>query len=179
MVDVWKDVEGYEGLYQVSDMVKVRSLDRVVNDNGGKRFVKGRILKPVLVNNGYLVVALCNGRGQANKTVHRLVGKAFIPNPNNYKDINHKNGIKTDNRIENLEWCTRSQNMKHAYKTGLKHVPKGEKNHMAKLTEKQVIQIKARLLQGQRNVDLAKAYGVHRRTISRIKTGKNWRHVVV
>ena len=114
----------------------------------------------------------------ANKKVHRLVGKAFIPNPNNYPQVNHKNGIKTDNRVENLEWCDQFHNMKHAFKTGLSS-QRGEKNSCSKLTERQVIEIKAQLLRGCKCVDIAKQYGVRRETIGAINTGQNWRHVVV
>jgi len=175
MIGVWKDVEGYEGFYQVSDTESVRSLDRVVNSNTGKRLFKGRMLKQGKNKHGYLTVSLCNGVVRTKK-VHRLVGKAFIPNPNNYPQINHKNGIKTDNRVENLEWCTSSQNIIHSFKNGLSSQI-GEKNAFSKLTKRQVVEIKNKLFQGFKCVDLAKKYGVNRVTISDIKTGKNWSHV--
>lgn len=176
MIGVWKDIEGYEGFYQVSNMVKVRSLDRVVNNNGGKWLVKGRILKPNLNSHGYLQVILCKNGIHRAKTVHRLIAEAFIKNPNNYPQINHKNGIKTDNRVDNLEWCDQSHNMRHAYKNGLSSKI-GEKNSRAKLTKKQVIEIKARLLVGFKCVGLAKEYDVNPATISDIKTEKSWSHV--
>lgn len=102
MEEVWKDVLGYEGMYQVSDLGRVRSLDRHTT-NG--RFLKGRLMKQRL-NQGYLKVKLCKNNKHECRSVHRLVAFAFISNPNNYPVINHKNEIKTDNRVMNLEWCT-------------------------------------------------------------------------
>jgi hypothetical protein len=175
-LDYWKDVEGYEGLYQVSNTEKVRSLDRYVKSRIGKRFAKGRVLKQMLGKFGYLTVYLCNKKGKKRKPVHRLVAQSFILNPNNYLEINHKNGIKTDNRVGNLEWCTRSQNMKHAYINGLKS-NRGEKHSQAKLTEKQVVEIKSKIIQGCRNIDLAIEYNISAKNISNIKTSRRWAHI--
>lgn len=120
MNEVWKDIDGYVGYYQVSNMGNVRSVDRYVsqvNNNGDTytRIMKGRLLKPRTQNGGYLIVWLCKHGVSKAVTVHRLVASAFIPNTSGYKDINHINGIKIDNRIENIEWCTRSENIKHSY----------------------------------------------------------------
>ena len=118
MDEIWKDIEGYEG-YQVSSEGRVRSLDRwVVYKNGKKRFRKGMILKPFLNNCGYFQVYLGKNGKQKWLKVHRLVAKAFIPNPDNLPEVNHINEFdKTDNKVENLEWCDRSYNVN--YGTGV------------------------------------------------------------
>ena len=110
MMEEWRDIEGYEGLYQVSNLGKVKSLDRV--DCRGRK-LKGKIIKQKLTKNGYCEVTLYkNGKSKAY-LVHRLVGIAFISNPNNLPCINHKIDDfqhRSDNRIENLEWCTYEYN---------------------------------------------------------------------
>lgn len=123
--EIWKPIQDYEGLYEVSSKGRVRSLSRFVKCHKySKRQISGTILKSFTVKNGYEIVQLMN-RGK-KFAVHRLVGQAFIPNPQNKPQINHINGVKTDNRVENLEWCTQSENMQHAYKVGLQ-LPKGMK----------------------------------------------------
>lgn len=98
MDELWKDVAGFDGRYQVSTLGRVRS------------FVTDRILKPSPLPKGYLRVFLCLGSERYTKYVHRLVAEAFIANPNNYEEVDHINSIKTDNRVENLRWCTHAQN---------------------------------------------------------------------
>lgn len=106
--EVWKDVEGYEGLYQVSSLGRIRSLDRVI-------IVKGKIMSPVN-RNGYSRIRLKkDGKGQ-NFSIHRLVASAFLPNPKNLPEVNHKNEIKTDNSVENLEWCSTQYNCNYGTK---------------------------------------------------------------
>ncbi len=115
-MEKWKDIEGYEGYYQVSNLGNVKSLGRYVNNpHGGKRYIRERILKP-FNKKGYLYVDLLKIK---QHRIHRLVAAAFIDNKDDSAEVNHINGIKNDNRVENLEWCTRSENMKHSYKTGL------------------------------------------------------------
>ena len=119
-MEIWKDIKGYEGYYQVSNLGRVKSIERLVRKSTKQYMAKSYILTSALTIHGYYFVALCRNSRCKSKTIHRLMLKAFIPNPKNKKCINHINGIKTDNRLENLEWCTHSENLKHAYKMGLR-----------------------------------------------------------
>ena len=111
--ELWKDVEGFEGLYQVSTWGRVRSLDKYVDvkiRNVDKVLKRGKILKPAYDKDGYLRVNLCKNGKRTNFYVHRLVAKAFIPNPLNLPIINHKDEVKDNNYPYNLEWCTDEYN---------------------------------------------------------------------
>ena len=108
----WKDIKGYEGLYQVSDKGNVASLN--YRGTGEKRQLRAGVLP-----SGYPIVVLSDGKAQATKYVHRLVAEAFIENPDGKTQINHIDGCKTNNDVTNLEWATPSENMKHACQTGL------------------------------------------------------------
>lgn len=117
-MELWKDIPGYEGLYQVSNLGRVKSLDRtVVMPNGKCYFRSGRIFKNQKCSNGYLMIALCVDGKKAQRLIHILVAKAFIQNLNRLPEVNHLNGDKADNRVENLEWSSHSDNIKHSYYT--------------------------------------------------------------
>ena len=108
-MEKWKPIPGYEGYYEVSSIGRVRSIDRIVQNGAWAKPVYGRILK-LNNNDGYMYCSLCkDGKPKPHK-VHRLVALAFVPNPNNLPYINHKNEDKGDNRVENLEWCTKWYN---------------------------------------------------------------------
>ena len=112
MIEEWRPVEGYEGLYEVSNTGRVRSLDRYVKGKGESyRLRKGSILSLVKSNLGYLQVSLCCNGKYKTINVHRLVAQTFILNPDNLPEVNHKDEDKTNNSIENLEWCTAKYNM--------------------------------------------------------------------
>lgn len=116
----WKDVKGFEGIYQVSSYGRVRSLSRLIHYKNYDRNYKGRILKPCKTVYGYLQVSLRNVvKGNYKAPVHQLVAQAFIPNPRHYSEVHHKDYDKTNNRVENLMWCSRRFNqsdMTHHYK---------------------------------------------------------------
>lgn len=117
MKEIWIDIKGYEGLYQVSNYGNVRSLDRTsIMKNGVSRFVLGRELRKKDNGHGYLIVSLYKHNVEEKKYVHRLVGNAFILNPNNLPDINHKDENKSNNNVNNLEWCTKSYNSRYGTK---------------------------------------------------------------
>ena len=116
--EVWRDVKGYEGLYQVSSDGRVKSLERTFIDKiGRERYVKERILKPAFNGRGYLFVNLYAGGKPKMHKVHRLVCQSFHDNPDNKPQVNHINEIKTDNRSSNLEWATARENSNFGTRT--------------------------------------------------------------
>ena len=112
---IWKDIEGYEGLYQVSNMGRVRSLDRI---NALGRRLKGRVLADKHNNRGYHTIALWRDGDIEYKFIHRLVAKAFLDNPDNLPEVNHKDENKENNAVSNLEWCTRKYNNNYGTRLG-------------------------------------------------------------
>lgn len=111
MVEVWRDIEDYVGSYQISNFGRVRSLERIENCRGrGKRLNKGRFLKQFNGKDKYKFVSLCKYGKTKQCSVHRLVAQAFIPNPDNLPCINHKDENKSNNSVNNLEWCTIAYN---------------------------------------------------------------------
>ena len=122
MIEEWRDIRGYEGLYQVSNTGLVRSLDREVNG----KFLRGKVLSSYSKHT-YPVVALCNVNGKKSVRVHRIVAETFLENPYNLPEVNHIDGNKNNNHVENLEWCTHLENTNHAWATGLTPPPPSEK----------------------------------------------------
>ncbi len=111
MNEIWKPIAGYEGCYEVSNLGRVRSLERYVPSKCGScRIVRASDVKQRLSNKGYFRVYLCVSQVRKWKYVHRLVAEAFIPNPNNYPCVNHKDENPKNNCVDNLEWCTYSYN---------------------------------------------------------------------
>jgi len=125
--EYWKQVVGYEGLYEVSNLGNIKSLSKKVSNGNGFFVKKEIILKPYLDKNGYGTVNLYKDKKKTLLKVHRIVGLAFIPNPQNKPTINHKNSIRNDNRVENLEWNTHSENNQHAFDSGFQKPMKKDK----------------------------------------------------
>lgn len=121
MEEIWKDIENYERLYQVSNLGRIKRLTtfRTNKLTGGKSIYKEHILKPQINGNEYYYVILCKQSIASKKYIHRLVAETFIDNIYNYPQVNHINGQKKDNNVANLEWCTREYNMNHAYENKL------------------------------------------------------------
>lgn len=110
----WKDIQGYEGLYQVSNFGRVKSLERYKKNNlGSKSLISETILKQSISNKGYCRIHLCKDAHKKAFSVHRLVADAFVPNPNNLTDVNHKDENKKNNRADNLEWCDCKYNINY------------------------------------------------------------------
>lgn len=153
MKEVWKSVQGYEGYYEISNLGRVRSTS-----------YKGvRILKPAKMKNGYLNVILCVNQHKVHKNIHRLVAEAFIPNPNNYIAVNHKDENKENNEVSNLEWCSEEYNNRYSNK--------------GMLTKEQVLLIPDLINKGYSQMDIANLFHTSRRTIQWILQGKHWNNL--
>ena len=167
--EIWKDVVCAKLFASVSNLGNLKTQDRM----GLKKMCKSRGIKSRITHNGYLRASINIKKGTyKTKMAHRLVAIAFIPNPKNKPFINHINGIKTDNRVENLEWCTALENARHAVDMGL--TKRGEDKINSKLKESQVRIIKH---SKERHCDLALQYNVSSTAIIRIRQGYLWKHV--
>lgn len=177
--EVWKDVVGYEGFFQVSSLGNIKSLQReVFCGKSYPRVIKEKPMGRSLNKDGYYKVSLRNGKTHKTPTLHRLVAEAFIPNVDNKPVVNHINGIKTDNRIENLEWCTVKENVVHAVKIGLQTGVLGEANHNCKITEENVYKIKKEYVAEKKTyAELGIIYGISPSQIGRIIKGQRWKHL--
>jgi len=167
--EIWKDVVGYKGIYQVSNIGRVKSL----------HCGKVRILKPGLDSAGYPLVTLCRHGEHYSARVHRLVAGAFLERPSPaHTDVNHKNGNKQDNRIENLEWVTPAENMQHSYDVLGRLGPRGEIQGNSRLTRDDAKRIRRLYATGQYSQrELARMFGVGQMTISDIVRRETWKHV--
>lgn len=164
-MEEWKRiyVDGEKTNYKISNEGRVKSVHKI------RKLSKKKT--------GYIQIVLCiNGKVRTFR-VHRLVSIAFHLNPENKPHVNHINGIKDDNRAINLEWCTQSENEKHAFRTGLKKILRGSLRSSSKLKELDVVLIKKSLRLGIKPSIIAKYYSLHVQTIYSIKQRRSWRHI--
>lgn len=185
--EVWKLVAGYEDFYEVSNYGRVRSFSRKVKTKDkcnvwSVRRIDGRVLAKTITTNGkgYLTVECCVESKRKRYLIHRLVAYAFIDNHDNKPEINHKDGNPKNNYVDNLEWCTRKENMEHASKAGL--LPKGlsgpgMQSPASKLNDDDVRQIKIRLRNGESAKVISGKYPVGESAICEIKAGRSWSHI--
>ena len=175
MKEIWKDIKGYEGIYQVSNIGKIISLPR----NG--TILKKKKLKNILNNRGYLCVNLSKNNIQKKNAIHRLVAETFIPNPDNLSQVNHKDGNKQNNCVENLEWCTCKENIQHARKTGLLN-DYGSKNKLSKFTDEQIKFNRKKYIKNDKKygcTSLARKFNVSKSTISYIINNKTYNKTII
>ncbi len=175
--EIWLDVEGYEGIYCVSNFGRIYSYSRTEyvqskRTGGHYRYRNDSYRKPRLTNSGHLQVHLHKDGKIAPHLVHRLVAKAFVPNPNNFPEVNHLDGDKTNNKSSNLEWVTRIDNALHSTKILGKN--RGQLVGTSKLTKEDVLKIYDLLDQGVKQKQIADQFSVTIFAINRINKDKNW-----
>lgn len=170
-MEEWLDISSYEGIYQVSNTGKIKILPREISNGYRSYICKEKIMKQTKNKYGYMKVSLLN----KTVNIHRLVAKAFIPNPENKPEVNHKDGDKSNNNDWNLEWNTVSENTQHAYDNNLIN-KKGINHHMNKLNNEDVYKIRELCLNNKVS-DVAKLYDVSESSISQIKNKKTWKHI--
>lgn len=177
--EIWKDIAGYEGLYQISNLGRVKSLPKIK----GRAMTETRVLKNQIGGTGYWAIVLSKNGKKKQHRIHRLIATAFIKNNDNKPFINHIDGNKLNCSIENLEWCTARENTMHALENGLRkyiETPKGENVENAKLKQADVDYIRKVFVPRNKRYGinaLSQKFNVERHTISKIihnRTYKNW-----
>jgi hypothetical protein len=178
MTEEWKVLPQTNNLYMVSNLGRVRTVERVCfRSNGRRHTIKEKVLKPAIDGNGYQRVGLSVDEKLVTFKVHRLVASVFCENINNLNEVNHKDGNKLNNNKENLEWVTRSENVLHAFRSGLAKPLSGEKNPSAKISEMEALTIKTFLDAGYGPTKIAKLFKKSIHIIKDISRGKTWKYV--
>lgn len=166
--EIWEYVDSVDNLYMVSNLGRVKSFSR---DK-----VNGHIISPSNINGYDLVVVSINTKRHCYK-VHRWVAQAFIPNIDNKPFVNHINSIRNDNRVENLEWCTQKENIVHAWNNNRCNPTHGSKCHSAKITERDVLDIRILYKKGIKIKDIAEKYSLYFGNVRKICIGETWKRV--
>ena len=176
-MEIWKDIIEFEGFYQISNLGRVKNLSRNVEScYGTKRTIKEKILSPSKDREGYYIVSLSKENKKKTKPIHRLVALSFLDNPMDKKTINHIDGIKTNNKLSNLEWNTHSENSYHSFKIGLRTL-KGQSHNRSKLKNEDVIRIRSNEFESLTHKQIANIFNVSRVLITNIKLRKVWGHI--
>ena len=178
-MEVWKDIKGFKGYYQVSNLGRVKSLDRIITTaNGVVQKYKGTLLSTSDNGKGYKIVGLNKNGKRKRFKVHRLVAIAFLDNSENKPQVNHIDGVRDNNKLENLEWVTGSENVQHAFDSGLKKSSKGQSHGMSILTEDKVLEIRDIYAKGgisQKKLGLL--FGVCESSVRNIVNKISWTHI--
>jgi hypothetical protein len=170
-MEEWRDIEGYEDLYKVSDLGRIKSFKKDSN---------GKILKPREDKDGYLLLNLWKDSKRKTFKIHRLVAQAYIINPENLPQVNHKDGNKQNNFSKNLEWCSNYYNQKHARENNLNNIcwQKGENHIGHKLTQEKVLAIRNHKDKNRGYCQrIAKEFNVAPATVSLIQNNIIWKHI--
>lgn len=192
-MEVWKEVKGFEDYYEVSDKGRVRrKKGKTIYKDGRLAEFSQTILKQGKNSKGYLRVYLSVKSKKYTRSVHRIVAETFLENPENKKTVNHKDCDKTNNEVNNLEWMTNKENMRHAFKNGCyderdrntinnlgsyKEGRKGSENHAAILNEQKVTEIRSLRKKGLKLKEIARIYNVSISVVSSVSKYRSWKHV--
>jgi hypothetical protein len=178
MLEKWLPVDGYACIYEVSNLGRVKSLARPrKTKGGGTAMLPERIKIPSKSREGYISQILYIDSVYKRFYVHRLVAIAFLENPKNHPQVNHIDGDKENNSIENLEWCSPSENCIHAIREGLYQNAKGESSGAAKISEADVLRIRELAAGGMMQKDIADLFPVGRKAITKIVNRQRWAHI--
>lgn len=172
--EVWRPIPEFTGLYEASNTGRIRSVDRIVPHRNGPTRRKGKVMRSSLVGRyrDYLGLILCKEGKQHNRKVHLLVASAWLgPRPEGMV-VNHMDGDKLNNAADNLEYVTQKENVRHSWDNGMSTPNFGEKHGCSKLTEGQVKEIRS--IEGMRQRDIAKLYGISQATVWQVRSGKTW-----
>ena len=181
--EIWKDIPNFEGHYQASTMGRLRSLNRSVNKKvGDEIFISSRTGRVFRLrykkNRRYLSIRLSKDGNTKGYPIHRIIAITFIPNPENKPQVNHINGIKSDNRVENLSWMTSSENINHAISSGLNKSVVGENHGSCIFKNEEVLKIRELYATGKYSYnDIGRMFNSNKCRIFEIVKRKTWRHI--
>jgi hypothetical protein len=180
-IEEWKPVKGFEFYYEISNQGRLKKLPRMKygrNKHGQFSFMMPERITTGYDSDGYRWYELYDTDNKRHcKKIHRLVAEAFLLNPDNKPEVNHRNGIKHDNVVINLEWTTTKENIRHAWDIGLNTSKRGEEHSQSVLTTEEVIEIRELKDGGYTYKELAKLFDCHADTVRKVVKGILWSHV--
>jgi hypothetical protein len=167
-MEEWKEIEGLQGMYLISNKGRVLRKERTVDKGkwGQVTFPERMLIPNKRLGYDSVVIRIYNKIFK--ESIHRIVAKHFIPNPQNKPFINHINGIRDDNRVENLEWCTAKENSQHSWRTGLQKGKRGDTNKLSRVTLNQRLEMERMNSSGVFQSEIAKSFGLNQATVSKI-----------